>query len=303
MAYNFTTRRKEIEDASKEAGAVQEYNKEAAKKRLFAEVAAREKVETKKVRKQQSKQLVEGVKKAFKETSEGGVIKKILKKQPRTGAGARRVIRKAVTMASGMGGVSKFKKTGSKTGKRGRPSGTFKVRYLPSGRAVKVPTHIYKKMLAAERTQMRLARAQRQQYAEQVAMQQDPRFQQDVQDQFLAEQDQEHEMNVARAQAGYPILVEEQTQPAFQRAQSIGSRVIRGISSIGGVRAQQEQVVDQYGRTMPVRPQPQPQGQGLVREPRVSVFSPHQNILNAPNIFNNPGESELLLPRRRRRIS
>jgi len=66
------------------------------------------------------------------------------------------------------------------------------------------------------------------------------------------------------------------------------------------------QGVDQYGRPTQVQyPQPQrpqPQGQGIVREPRLSLFSPTPNILNAPSIFNNPGQSDLAL-RRRRRIS
>jgi len=271
-----------VEELKKEAA------ESAARRKLFADVAAKEKVETKKAR---------------MKIYENRFVKALTKKQPRTGAGAGRVIRKAITMASGMGGVQ-TKKTGSKTGKRGRPTGTYKIRYLPSGRAVKVPTHIYKKMLAAEKTQIRLAQAQRQQMAEAVAMQQDPRFQPGAEEQFLAEQDPAHEMNVARAQAGYPIQVQEQSN-VLQRAQGIGSQLMRGISNISGVRARQEQVVDQYGRTMPARPQlqqqrPQPQGQGLQREPQVSLFSPQRNILNAPSIFNNPGQSTLLLPRRRR---
>jgi len=271
---------------------------------LFAEVAAKEKIETRKVRKAQVAEAIakknEGMKsvKKFLSTS----YRPLTKKQTSRSKGARisQIVRKAISLAAPKGGFVKAMTTDSESQGRGRPSGTYKVRSLPSGRLVKVPTHIYKKLVAAERTQMRLAQAQRQQYAEQVAMQQDPRFQPGAEEQFLAEQDPSHEMNVARAQAGYPIQVQEQGN-VLQRAQGIGSQLIRGISNIGGVRAQPEQVVDQYGRTMPVRPQPQ--GQGIRREPQVSLFSPQRNILNAPNIFNNPGESELLLPRRRRLIS
>lgn len=223
------------------------------------------------------------------------------------GARVSQIARKAVSLVAPKGGFVKAITTDTKKKKRGRgrPKGTYKVRYLPSGRAVKVPTYIYKKMLAAEKTQMRLAAAQRQQIAEQIAREQDPRFQQGVEEQFLAEPDQAHELDVVRAKAGYPIQVQEPGQPVLQRVQGIGSRFIRGISSIGGVRARPEQVVDQYGRTMPVRPQPQPQpqGQGLIREPQVSLFGAQSNILNAPNIFNKPGESTLLLPKRRSRTS
>jgi len=221
------------------------------------------------------------------------------------GSTVSRVLRKAISMAAPTGGIVKVATYDRESRGRGRPPGTYKIRRTPMGRIVKVSTADFKRIAAAERAQMRLNRAQQQAMAEQVAMQQDPRYQQSADDQFLAEPDQEHEYNVAMAQAGYPIQVQEQVNP-LQRVQGVGSQIIRGLSSLGGVRAQQEQVVDPYGRTMPVRPQlqqrPQPQGQGLQREPRVSLFSPTPNILNAPNIFNKPGESELLLPRRRRLI-
>jgi len=284
-----TERRKEISNASRESAAVQKYNQDAARRKLFADVAAKEKVETRKVRLEQVKEILPSYKK---------LPKKIKSESARAYGG----LRKAYNKLPGRTSISKSKKSGSKTGKRGRPTGTFKVRYLPSGKAVKVPTHIYKKMLSAEKTQMRLVAAQKQQYAEGVAMQQDPRFQPGAEEQFLAEQDQAHEMDVARAQAGYPIQVQQQRAPLLQKAQGLGSQFIRGISNIGGVRAQQEQVVDPYGRTMPVRQQPQPQGQGIIREPQVSLFGSKSNILHTPNIFNKPGESELLLPRRKRRI-
>jgi len=220
-----------------------------------------------------------------------------------------RFARKAINIASPRGGLVKALTADAKkkTGKRGRPKGTYRMRILPSGQRVKVPTHIYKKMLAAERTQMRLAQAQRQQYAEQVAMQQDPRFQSGGEEQFLAEQDPNHEYNVAMAQAGQPILVQDDSR-TFQQAQGALSQFARGVSKIGNLGAKrQEQVVDVYGRTLPpqypqtpqLQQRPQPQGQGLQREPRVSLFSPTPNILNAPNIFNRPGDSTLLLPRRR----
>ncbi len=270
---------------------VQEYKeevaRESARRKLFADVKKKEKIETKKARL-----------KIF----EGGVIGKLTKKQPRTGAGAGRVLRKAVAMASGSE-YSISKKGGKGSGRgRGRPKGTYRTRVLPSGRVVKVPTHIYKKMLSAENTQMRLAAAQRQQYAEQLAMGQDPRFQQPVtEDQFLAEPDPYHELEVARAQAGEPIYVQEPSQP-FQKIPGKLAQFGRGISKLGGgLRRPQEQVVDAYGRQIQPQYPQRTQRPALIREPNVSVWRADNNILNTPNIFNNPGTAELI-PQGRRKL-
>ena len=270
------------------------------RRKLFADVKAKEKIETRKVRKEKASGFVRA---GFKPLS---------KKQQQTGKGFSRVARKAISLASPKEGFVKAMTTDSdkKSGRgRGRPSGTYKVRYLPSGRAVKVPTHIYKKMLSAEKTQIRLARAQRlqaaQQMADQVAMQQDPRFQPGSEEQFLAEPDQQHETDVAMAKAGYPIQV--QDGPRFggqvQRAGGIISQIGRGVSNLGGVRRTQPQQIDQYGRPIEQQPQfAQAQGQQtIVREPQVSLFSPQPNILNAPNIFNNPGQAELIPQIRRKK--
>lgn len=182
---------------------------------------------------------------------------------------------------------------------RGRPSGTYKIRYLPSGKVVKVPTHVYKKMLSAEKAQMRLMRVQRQMEAEQVAMQQDPRYQPSAEDQFLAEPDQQHEMEVMRAKQ--EMEVEQQMQQYAPQRPSVGRKIVkgfgdfgRGLSRLGKARPQQP-MVDQFGRVIE-QPQfrPQPRGMEIRGEPRVTAISERASLLNVPNVFNNPGQSSIL---------
>jgi len=180
---------------------------------------------------------------------------------------------------------------------RGRPKGTYKARVLPSGRVVKVPTHIYKKMLAAEKAQIRLAQVQRQMAAEELAMQQDMRYQPPTaEDQFLEEPDQLHEMELARARQ---LAEMEAMEPEVPPRPSVGRRIIRGVrdfgrgvSRIGRVRPQ---MVDEFGRPIA----PQPRGMEIRREPRVTAVSERTNLLSAPNIFNNPGQSTVLWNKRR----
>lgn len=219
--------------------------------------------------------------------------------------------RKAVSLIAPKGSVVRAvtqttKKKGSRG--RGRPSGTYKVRYLPSGKAVKVPTHIYKKMLSAEKSQIRLLQAQQmaqqQMQADQLAMQQDPRFQPSAEDQFLAEPDQQHEMDVMRAKQ--QMEMEQQVQQYPQQRPSVGQKIIkgvgdfgRGISRIGQVRPQQP-MVDEYGRPVQQAFRPQPRGMEIRGEPRVTAVSEKASLLNVSNTFNNPGESSILWNKRRR---
>ena len=214
------------------------------------------------------------------------------------------VARKAINLASPKGSLVKAitqqkKKKGSRG--RGRPSGTYKVRYLPSGRAVKVPTHIYKKMLSAEKSQMRLLQAQKmaqvQAQADQLAMQQDPRFQSGSEDQFLAETDQQHEMNVLRAQQ--EMEIEQMPQEAVPRRPGVGQRIVRGVRSLGdrGYGSEELRQPSQIHRPMIQSFQrPEVRGMGLRSEPRVTAVSGKANLLNAsnnPNYNNNIEESML----------
>ena len=176
-------------------------------------------------------------------------------KSYKTGAEEKRFttnVRKAVHLVAPKGSLVKAitqqkKKKGSRG--RGRPSGTYKVRYLPlSGRAVKVPTHVYKKMLSAEKAQMRLAKAQQmaqvQAQADQLAMQTDSRYQSGSEDQFLAEPDQQHEMEVARVQQMQQL--QRVQQP---RQQPISNNILTATKRQNLLKAQQppqRNVVDDY---------------------------------------------------------
>jgi hypothetical protein len=213
--------------------------------------------------------------------------------------------RKLINVAAPKGSiVSKLTSTAKKksSGKgRGRPRQTFKTRVLPiSGKVVKVPTSIYNKMVSQEKSALRLAQAQRQaeyqlrqSQAEQIAMQQDPRFQ--AQSQFLVEPDQQHEMNVALAQQQLEMqqLQDEQMQPQQQQP-SVTRRIVSGISNLGNGISRlsglgQQQSYDQFGRQI-IQQIPlqryNPQQRVLVREPRVTAISEKASLLNVGNQFN-----------------
>ena len=161
---------------------------------------------------QEYKEMIEELKEAGeykRPVLAGEIIRKGIKKgvkayktparEKRISAIARKAIYLAAPKGSLVRAITKpVKKKGDRG--RGRPRGTYKARVLPSGRVVRVPTAVYKKMLSAEKAQIRLARVQRQMEAEQLAMQQDMRYQPGAEEQFLAEPDQLHEMEVARLQ-------------------------------------------------------------------------------------------------------
>ena len=215
------------------------------------------------------------------------------------------IARKAVSLAAPKGSMIKAittttKKKGSRG--RGRPSGTYKVRYLPSGKAVKVPTHIYKKMLSAEKSQMRLAQAQQMaQQADQLAMQQDMRYQPSAEDQFLAEPDQQHEMDVMVAQQQADIQqAEQQYQQQYQQqAPSVGQRIVRGFRNLG----KREYGPEELRQPPPIhRPiiqsfqRPQPRGMEPRIEPRVTAVSGKANLLRASSNFQSNPEQSMLTP-------
>ena len=222
------------------------------------------------------------------------------------------IARKAISLVSpGGSAVKAVTSSGSAKGSRGRgrPSGTYKVRYLPSGRAVKVPTHIYKKMLSAEKSQIRLMRAQQlaqtQMQADQVAMQTDARYQPGSEEQFLAEPDQAHEMEVARVQQQAEFA---QMQQEVPQGSGVGRRIVkgfgdfgRGLSRLGGAKSPQQ--FDQFGRPLE-QPQQQfqrtPAFEARPREPKLTIISEKSSLLTAPNEWNNPGQSTILWNKRRR---
>jgi len=216
-----------------------------------------------------------------------------------------KVARKAISLAAPKGGLVKALTKSAEEGRgRGRPSGTYKARVLPSGRVVKVPTALYKKMLAQEKANIRLARVQQQlaaqAQAEQIAMQQDPRYQMDSGDQFLEEPDQVHEMNVemAKQQAEMVQYAPEQRQYVQQRP-SATKRFVVGLSRLGSNigalgTAQRQPMYDQYGRqVMPQQIRRAPSAGEIRQEPRVTAISSKANLLLVPNKFNNPRNSTI----------
>jgi len=216
------------------------------------------------------------------------------------------VVRKAVYLTSPKGSlVRAITKPAKKKGDRGRgrPRQTYKVRVLPSGKVVKVPTHIYKKMLAAEKTQMRLVRAQQmaqvQMQAEQVAMQQDPRYQPSAEDQFLAEPDQLHEMELARARQ---MAEMEAMEEAVPQRPSVGGRIIRGVRSLGRDEYSTREFRQPPSIQRPIIQsfkRPQPRGMGVRGEPRVTAISGKASLLNVSNNFDNKNiEQSMLTPHR-----
>lgn len=182
---------------------------------------------------------------------------------------------------------------------RGRPRGTYKARVLPSGKVVRVPTAVYKKMLSAEKAQMRLLRVQAQMQAEQLAMQQDMRYQPSAEDQFLEEPDQAHEMELMRARQ---MAEMEGMEPEVLPKPSVGRRIVKGLGDFGrGVSriGRPRPMVDQFGRLIEPQIRPQLVGMGVKREPRVTAVSERTSLLSAPSIFNNPGQSSILWNKRR----
>jgi len=207
-----------------------------------------------------------------------------------------------------MAGAVSYAKKGTKgTGKgRGRPTGTFKARYVPGHGTVRVPTHIYRKMMSEAKAKRRLAEAQaqakmQQQYeAEQIAMQQDPRFQQQP-DSFLESPDMIHEQRLQSMEQDRQIQREFQQQPRpsfMQRAGQTINKIGGGINQITQEmqrrQFEKQQRIAQRQMEQGTYPQRQQFGQqvgkqfGRPRTSQIKILSEKSSILNVPNIFNNP---------------
>lgn len=214
-----------------------------------------------------------------------------------------KIARKAISLAAPSGSLVKaITKPSEKSRGRGRPRGTYKARYLPSGKVVKVPTHIYKKMLSAEKAQLRLMRVQRQMEAEQLAMQQDPRFQPGAEEQFLAEPDQLHEAEVMRLQQEAELA----QRGGVPQRPGIPRKIVKGVGVFGrGVSRlgedSQPRMVDQFGKPVQLQAPPRvPVVDMRPREPRVTAVSGKANLLNISGKSNTPNQS--LTPWNKRRL-
>ena len=214
--------------------------------------------------------------------------------------------RKAIHLIAPKGFVKAITQpTGKDSGRgRGRPKKSYKLRFVPGVGAVRVPTHIYNKMMSEVKAKRRLAEAQRQanvqqQYeAEQIAMSQDPRFQ--PQDSFLESPDMEHEQEVM--QVKQQMMMEEQMRQQqvpqrgiVQRAGDVIKRAGAGVSRLGQPRYSQQptsQYPQQYSQQQPMLQRP------IRSEPKVSTVSDKSSILNMPNIFNKPENATIGFKRR-----
>ena len=211
------------------------------------------------------------------------------------------IARKAINLAAPKGFIKEMTRPAGKgSGRgRGRPKKSYKLRFVPGYGAVRVPTAIYNKMMSEVKAKRRLAEAQRQaniqqQYeAESIAMQQDPRFQQQ-QDSFLDGPDLDHEQEVAQVRQreilNAQIQQQQMRQPqgnVVQRAGGVIRRFGAGVNRLGQSRSPQQypqQYSPQYAQQFQTGG-PMEQSRG---DPRVTAISSRSNILNQPNIFNRP---------------
>ncbi len=194
-----------------------------------------------------------------------------------------------------------------KTGRgRGRPPKTYKERWVPGIGKVKVPTHIYRKMMSKAKADRRLAEARRQagiqeQYeAEQLATVQRQAYEQP--DSFNESTDMDHEAQVAsiREQQAYRQQVAQQPRPS--RFQQVGrgiNRVGQGVNNLMNQMRQrqfeQQQRIAQRqqagGQQYPPEFAQQAGGQQAPNIPSQSLLGNKSRILSAPNVFNNPSRN------------
>ena len=229
------------------------------------------------------------------------------KSRPRISYKKSRKVGRAVTGILGallpseaMAGAVTYVDKKKGTGKRGRPVGTFKARFLPDGRVVRVPTHIYRRMLSEYKAKKRLAEAKRQagiqeQYeAEQIAMSQDPRFQQaQTDEQFLEGEDPVHEARLAEMRQRELIQQQlaQQPQPSrFQQVTQRAGQLLRGVGTgfVGQRGFPPQQIPQQFDRQFS-------QSQQFLRppKPQLRIISDKSSILNVPNIFNDPSKERM----------
>ena len=223
-----------------------------------------------------------------------------------------RVVRKDVSLIAPKDSMvrritSPAKKKDSGRG-RGRPKKSYKLRYVPGVGTVRVPTHIYNKMMAEVKAKKRLAEAQRQatsqqQYeAEQMAMAQDPRYQPSAEDAWVDSEDLEHEAEVRRIKQQQLIRQQVYQQQQIQRptmAKRAGEMFSKArISLMGTVPPQQYQpeYARQFQQPPQIQPYPAPQldmerhrpvnPQVVVTSGKSPMFGGKGNIMDQKNEFN-----------------
>lgn len=243
------------------------------------------------------------------------------KKSQRAGRAVTGILGALVPQEAMAGAVTYADKKGNRG--RGRPHGTYKKRYLPDGRMVQVPTHIYRRMLSEYKAKRRLAEAQAQakiqeRYeAEQIAMNQRATYEQP--EQFLEEPDQEHEARLMAArqqqmtQAQYRQQLAQQA--AMQRGGGFASKAGAMFGRLGGSLwgpqsqdqlqqqpLQGQQAAEPYSAKRVqsiIRPQVNTHQYGpnhpqvLVNGGKSIMFRKIPNLLGQANEFNRPADSVL----------
>ena len=264
-----------------------------------------------------------------------GVIRKPLsyrlpQSRPRISREKSRAASRAVTGVLGallppesMRGAVTYTKKGKKEGGgRGRPHGTYKARFVPGIGTVRVPTHIYRRMMSEVKAKRRLAEAKRQagiqeQYeAEQIAMQQRATYEQP--DSFTESVDMDHEARVAdiREQQQYQQrLPELRRQQVAQKRASFVTRSGAMFGKLGGglwgSQSRDQQVEQQVGQEGEPYSAGQVPGvihpkinenmynrsapQVIVTSGKSIMFQKSSNLLSQANEFNKPNDAVLEL--------
>ena len=209
---------------------------------------------------------------------------------------------------------------------RGRPHGTFKTRYVPGIGTVRVPTHIYRKMMSKAKAERRLTEAKRQagfqeQFeAEQLAAAQRQTYEQP--DAFLEAPDEQHEAQVAgiREQQLYRQRVMQlRRQQAAQKRVGFITRAGEMFGGVGGGlwKSQSRQDMQQVPQREPYSAKQVPEvihpridermfeksePQVIVSGEKSIMFARAPSILSQPNEFNKARDSVLELGGVKRKV-
>ena len=289
---------------------------EAATERI-KDIWAKEKAEERKEKvKKQAKRYTKVQKgiqklKGYKTDKKGRVIKP---KQPKFSKAVMGLTRAFMPDGADEGFQSSKSKTVSGRS-RGRPPGTFKKRYVEGYGVISVPTKVYNRMMAEVKAKRRLAEAKRQAMyqqqmeAEQIAMTQDPRFQQSSEDAWADSEDMEHEANIERIRQQRLLQQQMQQQGEMQKqaqpsllqrgVRGVIERAGSGISLMGSERERfqregQEvpQQLDSYGRPQLDMDRHRPRNPGLsLLGGKANLFgSQNREIPVKRNIMNQRNE-------------
>jgi hypothetical protein len=192
---------------------------------------------------------------------------------------------------------------------RGRPTKTYKARFVPGVGYVRVPTAVYNKMISEYKTRQRLLQAQQQSFAEQQAMQTDPRYQYTSEDQFLEEDFSQPSIQEYPQQA-MPIQqqpqIYSQEAPQLQNQPNMMQRLSQSLSNVGRTPMRRSPYNPQQNPFFHPPETPlygnsgyqQPQMGQVVREPQVTVISEKSSLLNVGSQFDKPENAQILFKRR-----